>query len=193
MATPIDESPLIPELELAPPTISDSRKRFSYYPQISPPSINIEKFYVPGLNTASNDTEIIKAATISFELCFSYFTGAGKRFERRIYYDDIQMAFYYYGTNSNVLIGNISIPAFRQNPYSSFRLYRSLRIETFGVPWDEVRREVSNGGTARFHVGLDTKFEYSTGWWKPDLNLGANVTVNDHGMKTAKYLPLKAI
>lgn len=161
-----------------------------YYPQISPPSINIVKFYVPGLDTASNDTEIISATTISFELCFSYFST--KRFERRIYYDDVQMVFYYCGTKSNALIGNITIPAFRQNPYSSFGLYRAVRIETSGVPWDEVRKEVSNGGTSMFHVDLDTKFEYSTGWWKPDLNLGANVTVNDHGMKTAKYLPFKA-
>lgn len=157
MATPVDESPLLREPELAPLTVSDSRKSFSvylklflifastiifflgiivlcgwfwYYPQISPPSISIEKFYVPGLDTASNDTEIISAMTISFELWFSYFSGINQRYERGIYYDDIKLAFYYYNTKSNVLIGNISIPAFRQNPYFllDFNMPRELRL-----------------------------------------------------------------
>ncbi|XP_026451842.1 uncharacterized protein LOC113352208 [Papaver somniferum] len=111
--------------------------------------------------------------------------------KRTIYYDNITLTFSYVSNNSIQPIGNITIPEFHYLE-TFWQAHRDATINTSRVPWEQARVAVSNGSTAMFRVDLETKFRISDGlFWKSDrydLRVGANVTVNDHGMKSVKHI-----
>lgn len=141
------------------------------------PHCSLEKFYVPALDKDSGDIRIMNPTTISFQLRFWH----GNR-HKSIYYDDLNITLSYHRNSSSLPIGNVSIPEFHQR-YLQIK-HRDETVQTFGVPWEDARMEVSNGKTALFRVDLDTKIRYKNGLWKAgrhELKLGTDVHVNDHG------------
>ncbi|XP_026453672.1 uncharacterized protein LOC113355058 [Papaver somniferum] len=148
----------------------------------SPPAIFLKKFYVPGLDIGSNESQGINTTTISVELSFWRLNNKGREQPKSVYYDSINLAVYYYSDSSDLPIGNISIPEFHHS--SGLAAHRSGTVMTLGVPWEKARTEVSSGKTIMFRIELDTKTRYSNGILKSkrhDLRLGTNVTVNDRG------------
>ncbi|MCL7048938.1 hypothetical protein MKW94_014632 [Papaver nudicaule] len=154
------------------------------------PSISIETFEVPALNKTSNGTSNVIDPTITFHLRLK-----NENWNEGVFYDAVNVTLYYYHANiSNFLpIGNISIPAFYQGIHGK----KAHRVESFlsyGVPWDIAKKEVSNGGTTMFRVGVDTRirFKYLIIFCIPvkgkrhTMGLGVNVTVNDQGIKSVK-------
>lgn len=150
------------------------------------PRCTLGKFYIPTLDKASNATNTVNSTAISFELSFW-----NRNTEKKVYYDKVNMTFsYYYGNDGLSLpIGNTSIPPFHQR-YLRTRDHVET-VQTFGVPWEEVKKKVSNGNTpAIFRVDLETHVRFKNGIWKTkrhELRLGVNVTVNDHGMMSVEH------
>ncbi|MCL7028879.1 hypothetical protein MKW94_023655 [Papaver nudicaule] len=158
------------------------------------PRCTLGKFYIPTLDKASNATQTVNSTAISIELSFW-----NRNTEKKVYYDKVNMTFsYYYGINGlSIPIGNTSIPPFHQR-YLRTKDHVET-IQTFGVPWEDVRMKISNGSTpAVFRVDLETHVRFKNGLWKTrrhELRLGANFTVNDHGrmMSTDNGLRLHTI
>ncbi|MCL7033355.1 hypothetical protein MKW94_007535 [Papaver nudicaule] len=143
------------------------------------PHCSLEKFYIPALNKTSNHPN---STAISLELSFW-----NRNNEKSIYFDNLSMTLYYYHGKSLIsLIGYTSIPEFYQQHRHT--KHHAETIQTFGVPWEDVKMKVSNGSTgAVFRVNLVMNVRYWNGIWKSrrhELRLGVNVTINDQGMKS---------
>ncbi|MCL7023188.1 hypothetical protein MKW94_030828 [Papaver nudicaule] len=144
------------------------------------PHCSLEYFYIPALDKASNDSQAKNSTAISVELSFW-----NRNSEKSIYYDNLNMTLHYYGKISTLPIGNTSIPKFYQHHMHTN--HHAEKIQTFGVPWEDLKMKASNGSSAVFRVDLVTNVRYRNGIWKTrrhELRLGVNVTVNDQGMKS---------
>ncbi|XP_026395776.1 protein NDR1-like [Papaver somniferum] len=158
--------------------------------QIRSPKCSIEKFYVQALDKAlsSNKTDATTNTTISFDLIFKNENGDGFG----VYYDALNISLYYQksyasGYLNSLPIGNVSLPGFYQAKVD----HRLATVQTFGVPWEEVRMEIANGGTAKFLFNLTSNVKLKIPLNdavrttdKRKFNLGVNVNVNDQGKKT---------
>ncbi|KAI3980286.1 hypothetical protein MKX01_001357 [Papaver californicum] len=154
--------------------------------QIHSPKCSIEKFYAPALDK----TGATGNTTISFDLRLKNENGVGSG----VYYDAVNISVYYYqkgntggGDLKRLPIGNVSIPGFYQAKVD----HRLEKVQTFGVPWEEARMEaIANGSTTMFmldlvsSIRLKIALRYVITTDRRKLNLGANVSVNDQGMKT---------
>ncbi|XP_026457868.1 protein NDR1-like [Papaver somniferum] len=159
------------------------------------PKCTIEDFYVPALNKASNDaTNSTINTTISFDLRLKIEIPSIWRVD----YNTFNITLYYYHNGSSATgeilipspIGNICIPKFSgstsENPQ-----HHVVKVQTFGIPWEEARIAVSNGGTTTFRVELASRVSYEmllikffTHTKTGTVEFGANVTVNDQGNKS---------
>ncbi|XP_026390295.1 protein NDR1-like [Papaver somniferum] len=147
------------------------------------PHCSLEEFFIPRLNKASNDSQAVNSTAISLELSFF-----NRNSEKSIYYDNLDMTLYYYGKSLTSPIGNTSIPKFYQQHRHT--KHHAETIQTFGVPWEDVKMKASNGSTAIFRVDLVMNVRYRNGIWKTrrhELRLGVNVTINDQGMKSVNH------
>ncbi|XP_026438173.1 protein NDR1-like [Papaver somniferum] len=159
----------------------------------SQPKCSIEKLYIPALDKASNDPQTMNTTTISFHVAFW-----NNMDYRELYCNNTNVTFYY-GANLSSPIGSTSIPevAIKEKEVA----YVGEVIQTRGVPWEDVRRKVSNGSTAVFRVELDTQFRASSNirhllpefiaYFLPlskrhGMGIGANINVNDHGKSVVK-------
>ncbi|KAF5195290.1 Ndr1-like, partial [Thalictrum thalictroides] len=137
------------------------------------PTLSIEEFYIPALNKTLNDTS---NTTISFD-----FKLRNNNKDKGVYYDDLNLTFYY-THNLGLPVANFTIPGFRQGFKKS--AHRIQTVPTVGLPWDEARREVSNGTGAVFRVDLKTRVRYRIIGVKTKrhtIKIGANLTVKDMG------------
>lgn len=154
-------------------------------PFIMEPELYIQNFHIPALDVTSNDAGIINTTTIMFGLSFENLNPK----QSEIFYDVVNMNLHYYGSNFSLPIGNTSIPEFDQgNVWPTIRVET---IQTYGVSWEDARTEIFKGNEAFFRLELHTKYRSSNEPWfvksrRYDLRIGANVTVNGHGLKSVK-------
>ncbi|KAI3980984.1 hypothetical protein MKX01_025549 [Papaver californicum] len=157
----------------------------------SPPNFSIHKFSVPALNQTSPSYNISRPinTTISFDAKLK-----NENKEKGIYYDTLNITFYYYHENESrfLPIGNISLPPFYQGREKTAT--RSNTTQSYGVPWDYARMKISNGSLAKFRIYLETKVRYKSLLWKSKrhkISKEVNITVDEHGKSCGNSLDFK--
>lgn len=129
----------------------------------STPLCSIEEFDAFALNKTSN-------STLHYDLKLK-----NRIFNKGIYYDALNLAFYYKPNLSHYLIGNATYPAFYQGHHKSTHRVGSLDAAR-GVVWENAK--------AVFRVELATAVRYKNAFWKTKrhrLVVAADLQVNDQG------------
>ncbi|KAL1811501.1 hypothetical protein ACET3Z_021566 [Daucus carota] len=143
-------------------------------------SFYVEKFYVPALNsTAGGNYTVDNTTAINF--VFNFFN---RREHIGIYYDDLNVTFYY-GRNKSLEIGSLKLSGFHQ--HGEENSYSRGSVEVKGVPWNTMAR---NGSKVDFRVDMVTKVRYSEMFFmgkRRRVRVRAIVEVNDTtGLKIKK-------
>ncbi|XP_059443842.1 protein NDR1-like [Corylus avellana] len=140
------------------------------------PKCTIKHFYLPVLDKTLNDS---KNSSLIFELKLDN----GNK-DKGIYYDPINLTFYD-NPNRSRLLGNFTIPGFRQGQNK-----KAKRIETLQVNTSLATARVSPNGSAVFRVDMATKLRFRIMFWKTkrhNLILSTSVEVDEHGAIPQRY------
>ena len=135
----------------------------------STPLCSIEEFDALALEKTANST-IRTNRTLHYDLKLK-----NRIANKGIYYDALNLTFYYKPNLSHYLIGNATYPAFYQGHHKS-----AHRVGSF----DAATEVVSENATAVFRVELATAVRYKHILWKSKrhrLVVAAEVQVNDRG------------
>ncbi|KAL2457925.1 Protein NDR1 [Forsythia ovata] len=142
------------------------------------PRFYIQNIYVPALSRLDNSEDGRSNNLIFFDLELE-----NSMTIKGVHYDNVNLTFFY-GPNTGHPIGNYTVPEFYQG--EGKKTARRDVVVTYGVPWDDAMKAVSNRSKVVFRLGLATKvkfkyfFLYSK---KKGVDVGANVEVNDYGRK----------
>ncbi|XP_074346648.1 protein NDR1-like [Apium graveolens] len=144
-------------------------------------SFYVQKFYVPALNSTAGGNYTADNTTTSINFVFNF---VNKHEHMGIYYDDLNVTFYY-GRNKSLEIGSHKLYGFHQ--HAEENTYSGDSVEVGGVPWNTI---VRNGSKVDFRVDLATKVRYSQMFFKGkrrQVRIRAIVEVNDTtGLKIKK-------
>lgn len=142
------------------------------------PKCTIKHFYLPTLNKTLNDP---KNSSLIFELKLDN----GNK-DKGIYYDDINLTFYDNPNRSESrLMGNFTIPGFRQGQNK-----KAKRIETLQVNTSLATARVFPNGSAVFRVDMATALRFRIMFWKTkrhNLILSTSVEVDSQGAIPPPY------
>ncbi|XP_074271012.1 protein NDR1-like [Silene latifolia] len=133
--------------------------------RILTPTCSIENFDVFALQKTPNNN------SIHYDLKLK-----NRNFNKGIYYDALNLTFYYKPNRSNFPVGNVTIDSFYQGFWKS--THRVGDIEPKGVNLKNAN------GDAVFRVELATEVRYRSPLWKTkrhSLVVGADLKVNDQG------------
>ncbi|KAL2547832.1 Protein NDR1 [Forsythia ovata] len=146
--------------------------------QLYKPNFYIQNIYVPSLSRSDKSYDSRSNNLIFFDLDIE-----NSMTIKGVHYDNINLAFYY-GPNTSHPIGNYTVPGFYQGEGENTA--RRDVVVTYGMPWDDAMKTVSNLSTVVFRLDLATKVKFKYYFFyskKKGVDVGANVEVNDYGRK----------
>ncbi|CAO2835960.1 unnamed protein product [Amaranthus hypochondriacus] len=137
------------------------------------PVCSIENFDVFSLNKSANSSIINNNRTIHYDLKLNNKNNKDKG----IYYDILNLTFYYKPNQTLISLGNASFPAFYQGHEK--KTHRISSIDGKRVKWEN-----DTATMAEFRVELNTSVRFKIVFWKTKrhrLDLRADLLINEEG------------